>query len=134
MQEKKHRFFSPSICLGTTTNRDEIVYSFGGDQLRSRVTQFINDYNAEVDRYKRSGVGMEIDQFVRYDRVKWSEALKLHLKRLKYATFSEDRVRGKFFPAVLQEILIFDPILNEKVRLFRTFFPTPEAEQRTARW
>src|SRR5206468_2966180 len=38
---------------GVATCRDEVVYDFDRLSLQKRVKAFIEDYNAEVDRYKR---------------------------------------------------------------------------------
>jgi predicted helicase len=41
--------------LGVVTARDDVVYDYQREPLVQRVLQFIEDYNSEVDRYKRSG-------------------------------------------------------------------------------
>ncbi len=43
-----------SFSLGVATHRDAVVYDFNPRLLEERVKQFIEDYNAEVDRYRRS--------------------------------------------------------------------------------
>ena len=40
---------------GVKTNRDDIVYDFNIETLEARIREFIEDYNSEVDRYKRKG-------------------------------------------------------------------------------
>ena len=42
-----------TYCPGLTTSRDAYVYGFEYDPLAKQVRQFAEDYNAEVDRYKR---------------------------------------------------------------------------------
>jgi predicted helicase len=67
--------------LGLTSNRDSVVYDFNRGPLVNHLRDFIEDYNGEVDRYKRAAalgqVGREkdkfkrvneLDGFVRYDR------------------------------------------------------------------
>ena len=70
-----------SFSNGVKTNRDLVVYDFDHRQLAERVEAFVEDYNAEVDRYRRHGNPDNIDSFVRYERVKWSRNLKRELNR-----------------------------------------------------
>jgi predicted helicase len=78
---------------GLKTNRDEVAYDFDQEVLGERVRQFIDDYNGEVDRFKRAGNKQPVDEFVRYDRIKWSRDLKFDLRRENYATFDAAKVR-----------------------------------------
>jgi predicted helicase len=60
---------------GIATCRDGIVYGFQNDTLTLRVNQYIEDYNSEVDRYKRLGAKQSPDDFVDYKKIKWSRDL-----------------------------------------------------------
>jgi len=68
---------------GVKTNRDAIVYGFSLSKLIERLKEQIDSYNGEVDRYNRSKSvnNNNIDNFVNYDVVQWSEGLKAKLKR-----------------------------------------------------
>jgi predicted helicase len=113
---------------GVKTNRDEVVYDFQRDVLERRVKQFIDDYNGEVDRYKRASKDVNIDDFVRYDKVKWSRDLKLDLKRGHYAEFAESKIRCSVYRPFCKRNLFFDRILNEEVYVMPRMFPLPENE------
>ena len=104
-----------TYSVGVKTNRDDVVYDFQLDSLRQRVKEFIEEYNSEVDRYKRSGKGKNVDNFVRYEKIKWSLDLKLDLKRGKYAEFKEEKFRASLYRAFCKQYLFFDRILNERV-------------------
>jgi predicted helicase len=65
--------------IGTSTNRDAVVYANSRSLLLSQVERFCDDYNAEVDRYIRKGKAIPPDAFVSYEKVKWSDTLKRHL-------------------------------------------------------
>lgn len=117
-----------TYSLGVVTARDEIVYSFDLDALRSRVLQFIEDYNAEVDRFLRAGSDSAVDDFVKYDKLKWSEGLKLNLRRGIYARFNDDKLRKVFYRPFCQKQLFYDKVLNEKLRLFPFIFPSSKIE------
>ena len=56
---------------GVKTNRDSVVYDFNAQELSSRMEKFIDEYNGEVDRYKRAKDAKSVDDFVKYDKVKW---------------------------------------------------------------
>jgi len=74
---------------GVQTTRDDTVFDFQREALETRVRQFIENYNSELDRYKRAGQPKEIDAFVNNDLLKWSRDLKLDLKRGHAATFDD---------------------------------------------
>ena len=42
-----------SYSLGVSTNRDSVVYGFDAERLAKRVEQFVDDYNAELDRWRK---------------------------------------------------------------------------------
>ncbi len=116
---------------GVKTNRDPWVFDFDRDDLITKITRTIESYNAEVDRWRRSGGTGNIDNFVVYDdtRIKWSRDLKLDLQRGNYAEFQEMRVRRSLYRPFCQQWLFFDRILNEEVYMLPSIFPTPASEQ-----
>jgi predicted helicase len=118
---------------GVKTNRDEVVYDFDQRALSDRVARFIDDYNGEVDRYRRTHPQPDVDAFVRYERIKWSLGLKLALKRGRYASFSPAAVRSTRYRPFCLRWLYFERILNEAVYQFPGIFPTAthESENRT---
>ena len=60
--------------LGVATHRDRVVYDFDRQSLTTRVQRFVEDYNSEVDRFKRSHKDESVDEFVRYDRIIWGSS------------------------------------------------------------
>ena len=116
--------------VGVKTNRDEVVYDFDPTVLAERMKRFIEDYNAEVDRYKRSGCGANVDDFVRYDRIKWSRDLKLDLQRHKGAQFDDNKTRRSLYRAFTKRYLFFDSILNEEVYRNHSIFPLSDTDNR----
>jgi len=113
---------------GVATCRDEVAYDFDKDALRNRVRQFIDDYNGEVDRYKRSGSKQPVDEFVRYDKIKWSVTLKLNLERGNYAEFDDRRARIALYRPFCRRYLFFDRFMDERVYVMPSIFPTPATE------
>lgn len=111
---------------GVATCRDDVVYDFHRPPLITRIRQFIEDYNAEVDRYKRAGAPANLDDFVHYDQIKWSRDLKLDLKRRRYAEFAEDKVRIALYRPFTKRSLFLDRVLNEEVYQLPQIFATSE--------
>ncbi len=60
--------------LGVQTNRDNWVYDFRLDTLEKKVKGFIDNFNSEIDRWKRSDEPDDIDNFVIYDDTKLNGA------------------------------------------------------------
>jgi predicted helicase len=58
-----------TYSLGISSNRDDIVYDFGRQNLARGAVQFIENYNAEVSRWVRAGKPKAIDDFVRYEGI-----------------------------------------------------------------
>jgi predicted helicase len=87
--------YSPGII----SSRDDWVYSFSAANLRQQVLKLIDSYNGEVDRWKREGEPDDVDSFISYDdhQIKWSRDLKADLKRKRYATFEEAKIRRALY-------------------------------------
>ncbi len=113
---------------GIKTDRDNVVYDFDAKKLATRVQQFLSDYNAEVDRWKRSGRPKEVDAFVDYSKVKWSEHLKSELKREKLGDYDNAGIRVASYRPFCKQFLYYSPLLNDRPGLFDKILPTPESE------
>jgi predicted helicase len=101
--------------------------------LESRITKFIEDYNAEIDRYLRkrkeqSGI-IEIDEFVDYSKIKWSEMLKNNLRRGLSVKFNIKQIRISINRPYIKKFLYFDSILNERRYQLPIIFPTAKSEE-----
>jgi predicted helicase len=114
---------------GVATCRDDVVYDFSARILAERVPHLVDAFNAEVDRYKRAGGTIKIDDFVRYDNIKWSESLKANLGRQRYATFDNSQLRSVLYRPFTRRFLYFNDLLVERRYVFPQFFPLAEAEK-----
>ena len=117
---------------GAKSNRDEVVYDFDGDLLSARIKKFIEDYNVEVDRYKRKSSDTDLDEFVDRSRIKWSSTLKRHLARHRYTEFDGAKLRNCLYRPFTKQQLYYDAILNDRPGLFRFVLPSPDAEKDNA--
>ncbi len=116
---------------GVNTSRDAVVYDFDLDALGKRVRQFIENYNIEVDRYRRkcdNNAEVDIDSFVDYSRLKWDGTLKGHLSVLKYADYNDRCMRRCLYRPFTPRHLYFDRLLLNSVYLQHRFFPNVESE------
>jgi predicted helicase len=118
-----------SYSGGVKTNRDDVVYDFDPEVLAQRVEAFADEYNSEVDRFKRKGSDVNVDDFVHYDRLKWSRDLKNDLVRGRYVTFDRKKLRAALYRPFCRRTLFLDRIMNEEVYGIPGFFPEPKAEQ-----
>ncbi|MCY4019400.1 MAG: N-6 DNA methylase [Chloroflexi bacterium] len=113
---------------GVKTNRDVYVYDFQFDALAKRMRRFVDDYNSQVDKYKRQNPKPNIDDFVDYRIVSWSRNLKLDLKRGNYSIYSRDKIRCSLYRPFAKRHLYLDRILNEEVYQQPIFFPNEQSE------
>jgi predicted helicase len=93
-----HAFFS-QYSLGVSSNRDSVVYDFNAEALGTRVERFIDDYNAEVDRFRRKATKKtNIDDFIDYSRIKWSRSLKQQVQRRREVTYDVANIAASTVP------------------------------------
>ena len=121
-----------TYSCGVGTSRDAWVYNFNRDGLAENVQRMIETYNAEVDRWKRrEDKGATEDDFVVSDdaKIKWSSRLKQHLKGGQTAEFAETKIRQSLYRPFIKSNLFFDRVLNQRVHVFPSIFPTPETEK-----
>ena len=120
-----------SYSNGVKTNRDAWVCNFNRNALAANVQRMIENYNAEVDRWKRRGDDVaKADDFVTYDdiEISWSRDLKVKLKRGEYAEFDEEKLRTLLYRPFANRYLFFDKILNDVRGVFPYIFPTTKTE------
>ncbi len=115
-------------CNGVKTNRDDVVYDFDREVLTSRVKKFIEDYNIEVFRFHHSGGNIDVDEFVDYEKLKWSRDLKKDLVRGRNGEFLPSKIRLSLYRPFCKKLLFFDSILNQDIVRWPNFMPTLESE------
>jgi len=118
-----------TYSLGVKTNRDEVVYDFHADALRERLPQFTEAYNSEVDRYRRAKRKADMDDFVDYRTIKWSESLKANVRRGRYAEYSSEQIRASLYRPFTCRWLYFDALLVERRYQLPQALPTEAAER-----
>ncbi|HUE75178.1 MAG TPA: type ISP restriction/modification enzyme [Pirellulaceae bacterium] len=118
------------FSLGASTNRDDVVYDFQREQLEKKATEFAEQYNREVDRFRRRKSDVRsIDDFVDYRFVKWSSTLKDHLKRLRYAEFEPRLIRDSMYRPFAKQFLCYGAVFVDRPALFAKILPDRKSEQ-----
>jgi predicted helicase len=92
------------------------------------MTQLIEAFNAEVDRYRRTKKPGAIDDFVDYSKLKWTHNLKAAVERGQYASFDPRNIRVSFYRPFCRKYLYFDRMFNERVYRVPRMFPQERAE------
>lgn len=112
-----------TYSLGISTNRDATVYDFHRHTLAKRAEQFCEDYNAEISRWVRKGKPDNLDEFLRTDRVKWSETLKRKLAAERFAEYDATKIRPVAYRPFGVRMLYFDEALVDRPGSANSFFP-----------
>ena len=116
---------------GVKTNRDAWAYDFSRLALADQMREMIDAYNQQVFKWReQSDRSTDVDAFVMSDddKIGWSSGLKQALKRGETAKFSQESVRSSLFRPFTKSNLYFDRMMNERVYVFPSIFPTPGTE------
>ena len=116
--------------LGVSTNRDYVVYDFNKEILETRVEQFCDDYDNERRRYQEIGKAkkISIDDFVKYDKVKWSNTLKKYAVSNTSTDFDPDKIKEANYRPFTKQYLYYDKILIDRPGHFSEYLPNSELE------
>ena len=116
---------------GVATSRDAWVYNFDRNALTENMKRTIEYYNEQVFRWKhRADKEANVDNFVVYDdlKISWSSALKQKLEGGQIAEFADSKIRQSFYRPFTKSNLFFDRVMNQRVFVLPSIFPTPETE------
>ena len=116
---------------GVKTNRDAWVCNFNRNTLVENMSRMIETYNVEVARWmQRTDQDANLDDFVISDetKIKWSSTLKQKLRSGQIAAFTDTKIRRLLYRPFTRLNLYFDRIMNDRVLVFPSIFPSPETE------
>ena len=117
---------------GVTTSRDAWAYNSNHNSLTENITKMIAFYNLEVARWeKRTDRAANVNDFVNPDntKIKWTDRLKSELKNNELIDFSPKKVRTSVYRPFTKSHLYFDRLMNQRVYVFPSIFPTLETEK-----
>ena len=121
-----------TYSLGVSTSRDAWVYHFKEAALQENMTRMIEFYNAEVGRWeRRTDLQLSVNDFVNTDRtnIKWTDRLKAALEKGTQVEFSPEKIRASLERPFTKKHLYFDRLMNQRIYVMPSIFPTPETEQ-----
>ena len=116
---------------GVATSRDAWVYNFDRNALTENMKRTIEYYNEQVFRWKhQADREANVDNFVVYDdlKISWSSTLKQKLQGGQIAEFADSKIRQSFYRPFTKSNLFFDRVMNQRVFVLPSIFPTPETE------
>jgi predicted helicase len=115
---------------GVKTNCDSYVYSFSREALARRAEGMVEDFNAELDRWKRKGSPDGIDGFLNVDprKHKWIRNTKRTLARGSHLVFVDDNLRIGAYRPFDRRYYFFHRAFNEDTYQFPRFLPTRQSE------
>ncbi len=113
---------------GAQTSRDAWVYDYEYDPLVKRMRQFVEDYNSQVDSYRRQSPKPNVDDFVDYDKIAWSSTLKQNLKRERYAKHNPDKIRVSLYRPFTKKLLYYAKLLIHRPGQFTEYFPDQQSQ------
>ncbi|MGB8347032.1 MAG: type ISP restriction/modification enzyme [Ktedonobacteraceae bacterium] len=117
-----------TYSLGVNTSRDNIIYDFNFANLAIRAEQFIEEYDAEIARWVRAGRPDDIDNFVRYEKVKWSRNLKRDLRHEHSVQFDASKIRRAIYRPYTNKLLYYADVVIDEPGLTATFLPNSSSE------
>lgn len=115
---------------GVYTGRDSVVYNFNRTILERSVREFVEAYNSEVDRWVRAGRPKDIDNFVDYERLKWTRNTKRDLTNLQFCKFEQSHVRVAVYRPFVKSFLYLQDVLVDEPGQLNSLIPNDKSENR----
>jgi predicted helicase len=112
-----------TYSTGVNTGRDSVVYGHNKDNLLQEMNEFAEAYNGEIDRYARADAPEDIDNFFRYDRIKWSRNLKRDAVEGKSLKVDSKRARRALYRPFVEMWLYFSDVAVDEMGKFPRLFP-----------
>jgi predicted helicase len=133
-EAKAQRFSEPEVIFksystGIKTGRDDLVFDFNYHNLESRIKTLVEDYNAEVSRWIRANRPTDIDNFVNYNKLKWSRNLKRELANGRLIPFKKESMRRAIYRPFTSKWLYYAGAIVDERGLTNKIFPTIASEK-----
>ncbi len=123
------RVFEIFSC-GVKTNSDIYMYAFSREQLAKRASNMVEDFNAQLDRWKRHGCPKGVDDFLNVNEsvLKWIRNTKRTLLRGRHLTFCDRQIRVGLYRPFSRKHYYFERAFNEDIYRCAHFFPDSHSE------
>ncbi len=119
------------FSLGVATNRDDWVYDFDKQSLKSKTKFFCDFYKAEQLRWSKSKGNIAISDFVNRT-IKWTSELEAHLIRGSELPFSVDKIRISAYRPYTSCFTYFAPVILHRMYQQPAIFPASDDAKNTA--
>ena len=122
-----------TYSLGVITARDAWAYHFCQETLAANMARMTEFYNAETSRWeRRTDKQIPVNDFVNTERtrIKWTDRLKAALEKGTPVEFSPEKIRMSLYRPFTKMHLYFDRLMNQRVYVMPSIFPTSEMENR----
>jgi predicted helicase len=115
---------------GVLTARDAWAYSFSKQDLVEKMDRFIEQYNIELEAWKRRGRGKDPREFVleKEPKIPWTRRLLKAISNHRILNVDKDSVRRSLYRPFTKQYVYFDKDLNEEIYSLPHIFPTHESE------
>ena len=138
MEGKSNRVSEPEAIFrifsnGVKTNNDAYVCGFAQDALIKRAQAMVEEFNSELDRWRRNGRPDnldDLDDFLNVDEkvLKWIRNTKRTLLRNESISFDPSKIRGSLYRPFTKLWYYFERAFSEDTYRFPSIFPTPISE------
>lgn len=129
-KDKELKSAFKNYSLGVGTARDYWCLNFSKKYLTKNMTQTTSFYNAEIERYKCDGEGIELKNFVNNDptKISWSSSLLPKVAKGIRAEFSSSNIVKALYRPYSKQWLYFDGMFNHRQGQMPSIFPDSNSE------
>jgi predicted helicase len=116
---------------GVKSNSDAYVFGFDRAAVAERAAKMVENFNSELDRWRRSGQPTKLDGYLRVDEkvLKWIRHTKKHLLRGKDVEFAGSKIRQAAYRPFVILYYYFDRTFNEDIYQLPRILPNLLAEE-----
>lgn len=110
---------------GVKTNSDDIVYDWTASRLAARARKMVENYHAELDRWRRAHRPKPIENFLRIDQsvLKWTARTKQALESEIESSFGKEKIRSALFRPFAKRSYYYDSVFTERTYQMPRIFP-----------
>ncbi len=125
------RIFS-DYSRGVATSRDAWCFNSSLSNLKMNITNMLDFYNFERERFRVAPNTPSPENFVTYDtkKISWNRSLLNYLRNDEPIAFESDRIFTSLFRPFNKTHVYFDRKLNDMVYKLPYLFPTHETQNR----
>ena len=129
-KDKSGKTIFKTYSLGVCTNSDTYVYGFNRLSLIERAKNMVENFNAELDRWKRNGEPKDLKAFLRVNEavLKWIRNTKRVFLRGNYVDFDPASIRTSLYRPFTKRSLFFSRTFNEDTYRLPYILPTISTE------